>query len=179
MMQRVLSQLLMALALISALAACQTPPKPPAPRYPAVFTGFNHTDRDIVSFSVAGVEAEPVPHYERKPSDYRSSWNYKGGGTVGTCCVNIPANYDDMDDAQKARLKAKVRWQFAGDSSPREAMVPIEPYSIAGSLWIHFMPDGVHRAVVSIGDPVVCFWDESNPHPIQHNAHLGGKGNCQ
>ena len=172
-------KILSCLMLVLLLAACQTPPKPPAPRYPAVFTGFNHTDRDIVSFSVAGVEAEPVPHYERIPPDYRSSWNYKGGGTVGTCCVNIPANYDDMDDAQKAKLKAKVRWQFAGDTSPREAMVPIEPYPIAGSLWIHFLSEDVVRAVVSIRDPVLCHSGEKYPHPIQHNVHLGEKGNCE
>ena len=76
---------------------------------------------------------------------------YAGGGSV--CCIVYPKTW-------YPGLTAKVRWatssgKSGGDPTKtwHEAVVPIERYEKAGSLNIHFLPEGRVRILVWNGTP--------------------------
>ena len=130
------------LALMSALAACQSPGKEPT--FGADLTGIDHLADylSVSDFSVNGAWGAQAG---------------KGGST--TCCAVIPEKWHPG-------LKAHVKWSVSdwkhGGGDFHEADVPVDQYSRLGHMWVHFLADGSVRIVVSDFGPYAP--DYPGPH---------------
>ena len=103
--------------------------------------GYNHTDRDIGSYSVNGQGGS----YIGKHSE---------GGDV--CCVSIPRTY-------LSGASVVVRWGGEEIGRTKEKKVRMAPYTPAdgGHLAVHFFPDG------DIAVFVTMYYPENSNYPLK------------
>ncbi len=126
------------LAALSVLAACSKQDDIPDDKATASITSYNHTPDYIHQFYVDDAGGG-------------NSFAYGGGGKF-VCCVVYPRVWHPG-------LKATVKWTTSssdpnatGDAAQEhwhEAVVPIEKYTEAGTLNVHFLPGGKVRLIIS------------------------------
>lgn len=127
-----------ALVALSALVACSKKDDIPDDKATASITSYNHTPDYIHQFYVDDAGGG-------------NSFAYGGGGKF-VCCVVYPRVWHPG-------LKATVKWTTSssdpnatGDAAQEhwhEAVVPIEKYTEAGTLNVHFLPGGKVRLIIS------------------------------
>ncbi|WLA10455.1 DUF3304 domain-containing protein [Xanthomonas translucens] len=131
--RRAVARLLVALMLLSLLAACKAEPSKTAE---ASISAYNHTEDYIHQFYINGQWGG-------------NSYPYGGGGKF-TCCITYPRQW-------RPGLTAKVRWTTSSgipggdDGTPtwHEKVVPIERYEKPGTrLNVHFLPEGKVRLLI-------------------------------
>ena len=104
-----------------------TKPPPGAAKSSASIVGVNHSQVTIAYFAINDGGGDRAP--KRWPSS----------GTV--CCVMLP-------DVWTPGLVGKVRWE-PNNGPLRTRVVPIERYSVSGTVYVHFFDNNEVRVVVS------------------------------
>lgn len=119
------------------------------------YTGYNHTDKSIVSVAVNGEGG--VLHASAH------------GGGIHVCCVEIPKKW-------KPGLKATIKWQEGGtfqrdengvvvktngvpvviEGAWKERTVEVPKYEAMGEFYIVFSPNDELNVAVSNGRPAIA-----------------------
>jgi len=115
----------------------------------------NHTNQFLYEFSVNGAFGRNAEVY--------------GGGIAGTCCVRLPRVWrPDLAVDIKYDLTldegSKHNWKF-------KKGVPVESYTKAGDVYVHFFPKDEIRVVVSTPGPRSSL--HPIPYPVDPNQQRG------
>ena len=95
--------------------------------FPSKITGYNHTDKDVGTFTVRIGNSEGGGGFLQA---------HRGGGSF-SCCVNVP-------DPWKPGLTAIVGWTNDYDENYQEREVPIPEYDAnhVAQVSVHFLRNG-------------------------------------
>jgi Protein of unknown function (DUF3304) len=123
-------------AVLASLLACSGGQSLPDDKTTAQISGYNHTGDYIHQFYVDGAWGGNV-------------YAYDGGGKF-VCCIVYPKQW-------REGLKVTVRWTTSSSDPTsndatetwHERVVPIDQYHKAGTLNVHFLPEGQVRLVIS------------------------------
>jgi Protein of unknown function (DUF3304) len=117
---------------------------------PATTPRSGKADDEMIGLSLTGIDhlADHVSIQEFSVNGHSGAQAGKGGSDV--CCVMVPRKW-------RPGLKATVRWgilnwrDWTGDEY--QTVVDVEPYDEMDRFYVHFLPDGTVRAVVSGDGP--------------------------
>jgi len=107
-------------------------------------------DDEMIGLAISGVDHFPEHLSIQEFWVNGTSGAQAGDGSRGVCCVTVPRKW-------RPGLKVTVHWGVLNwrdrAADEYETVVEVEPYGELDRLYVHFLPDGSVRAIVSSEGP--------------------------